>query len=94
MGHVTSESCNEGEASARGEDVSFGGSARSQRPVVGVSPKARAALARSSRDGQFGLSVEFPRLSWWSAMGIDWKETRWLAPLIDGAAVLAIFMVA
>ncbi len=27
-------------------------------------------------------------------MGIDWKEMRWLAPLIDGAAVLAIFMAA
>ena len=27
-------------------------------------------------------------------MGIDWKEMRWQAPLIDGAAVLAIFMAA
>ena len=27
-------------------------------------------------------------------MGIDWKGMRWLAPLTDGAAVLAIFMAA
>ncbi len=27
-------------------------------------------------------------------MRIDWKELRWLAPLTDGAAVLAIFMAA